>query len=174
MTSTPTVARAIELLRQAKRVVALTGAGISTPSGIPDFRSPESGVWDDVDPMEVASIYAFRHNPALFFDWLRPLATTILTAQPNPEDPAVVANARKRLSETPGITGSSELDVVVDGVVLPQKLSPTAGAADYPLTTGLAPGPHQIELYRRTEASDGVTQFLGFSRTLARLAGMCN
>jgi lysophospholipase L1-like esterase len=68
-----------------------------------------------------------------------------------------------RLAETPGITGSSELDVVVDGVVLPQKLSPTAGAADYALTTGLAPGPHQIELYRRTEASDGVTQFLGFS-----------
>lgn len=84
MTTTPIVARAIELLRQAKRVVALTGAGISTPSGIPDFRSPESGVWDDVDPMEVASIYAFRHNPALFFDWLRPLAHTILTAQPNP------------------------------------------------------------------------------------------
>ncbi|NOU32776.1 MAG: hypothetical protein HOO96_33135, partial [Polyangiaceae bacterium] len=68
-----------------------------------------------------------------------------------------------RLSETPAITASSELDVVVDGVVLPQKLSPTAGAADYALTSGLAPGPHQIELYRRTEASDGVTQFLGFS-----------
>ncbi|MCA9953658.1 MAG: hypothetical protein KC434_02995 [Anaerolineales bacterium] len=84
MMTTPTVARAIELLRQAKRVVALTGAGISTPSGIPDFRSPESGVWDNVDPMEVASIYAFRHNPAIFFDWLRPLATTILTAEPNP------------------------------------------------------------------------------------------
>lgn len=83
MPSAPAVARAIELLRQAKYVVALTGAGISTPSGIPDFRSEESGVWDRVDPMEVASIYAFRHNPAAFFEWLRPLAHTILNAKPN-------------------------------------------------------------------------------------------
>lgn len=84
MTPAPAVARAIALLRQAKYAVALTGAGISTPSGIPDFRSPESGVWDQADPMEVASIYAFRHNPAAFFDWIRPLAHTILRAQPNP------------------------------------------------------------------------------------------
>jgi len=83
MASSPTVARAIELLRHAKHAVALTGAGISTPSGIPDFRSPESGVWDAVDPMEVASIYAFRHNPTAFFEWIRPLANTILQAKPN-------------------------------------------------------------------------------------------
>jgi NAD-dependent deacetylase len=84
MTPTPAVARAIALLRQAKHVVALTGAGISTPSGIPDFRSPESGVWDRVDPMEVASIYAFRQNPTAFFEWLRPLTQKILNAHPNP------------------------------------------------------------------------------------------
>lgn len=99
MTASPTVARAIELIRQAKSVVALTGAGISTPSGIPDFRSPDSGVWDQVDPMEVASIYALRHNPAAFFNWLRPLATTILKAQPNPAHYALAsleANGRLR------------------------------------------------------------------------------
>lgn len=91
MTSSPAVARAIALIRQAKHAVALTGAGISTPSGIPDFRSPESGLWDHVDPMEVASIYAFRHNPALFFDWIRPLAQTILSARPNPAHLALAA-----------------------------------------------------------------------------------
>jgi lysophospholipase L1-like esterase len=68
-----------------------------------------------------------------------------------------------RLAETPGITGSSEFDVVIDGVVQPQKLSPTAGAQDYVLATGLPAGTHEVELYRRTEASDGVTQFLGFT-----------
>ncbi len=83
MTPSPTVARAIDLLRQSKHTVALTGAGISTPSGIPDFRSPESGAWDRADPMEVASIYAFRNNPAPFYEWIRPLANTILQAKPN-------------------------------------------------------------------------------------------
>ena len=83
MTPSTAVARAIALLRQAKHVVALTGAGISTPSGIPDFRSSDSGVWDQVDPMEVASINAFRRNPRAFFEWIRPLARTIFNAQPN-------------------------------------------------------------------------------------------
>ena len=83
MTPSHPVARAVELIRQAKHVVALTGAGISTPSGIPDFRSPDSGVWDKADPMEVASIYAFRNNPGVFFEWIRPLTDTIFNARPN-------------------------------------------------------------------------------------------
>jgi NAD-dependent deacetylase len=77
--------KAIALLREARHVVALTGAGISTPSGIPDYRSPKSGLWEKgSDMMDVASIYAFRHNPQAFFDWLRPLLRVILEAQPNP------------------------------------------------------------------------------------------
>ncbi len=106
MTPSPAVARAIALLREAKYAVALTGAGISTPSGIPDFRSPESGVWQKVDPMEVASIYAFRHNPQAFFDWIRPLAQTILQAQPNPAHFALAnleANGRLRATITQNI-----------------------------------------------------------------------
>jgi len=93
-------------MRQAKYAVALTGAGISTPSGIPDFRSPESGVWQKVDPMEVASIYAFRHNPKAFFDWIRPLAHTTLRAQPNPAHFALAdleANGRLRAIITQNI-----------------------------------------------------------------------
>ncbi len=91
MTTSPAIARAIAFIRQAKYAVALTGAGISTPSGIPDFRSLESGVWNETDPFEVASIYAFRHNPRAFFDWIRPLAHNILHAQPNPAHFALAA-----------------------------------------------------------------------------------
>ena len=78
------ISKAIDLLRQARHAVALTGAGISTPSGIPDFRSPGSGVWEDVDPLAVASIYAFRNQPEAFYQWLRPLADLLSHAQPNP------------------------------------------------------------------------------------------
>jgi len=75
---------AARLLRIAKRGVALTGAGISTPSGIPDFRSQGSGLWNRWDPFEVASLSAFRYRPEKFFAWMRPLATGIVKAQPNP------------------------------------------------------------------------------------------
>jgi NAD-dependent deacetylase len=75
---------AADLIRRAQNVVVLTGAGISTPSGIPDFRSHKTGMWDHVDPNEVASIYAFRHHPEAFFEWVRPLTRQILQAQPNP------------------------------------------------------------------------------------------
>jgi NAD-dependent deacetylase len=47
--------------------VALTGAGVSVPSGIPDFRSPGTGLWANVDPMEVAHISVWRRDPARFW-----------------------------------------------------------------------------------------------------------
>ncbi len=78
------IAQAAALLREAHHPVALTGAGISTPSGIPDFRTPESGLWEQANPMEVASIFAFRRRPRAFYDWIRPLAETMLSARPNP------------------------------------------------------------------------------------------
>jgi NAD-dependent deacetylase len=76
--------QAIAILKKAKHAVALTGAGISTRSGIPDFRSPHSGLWDYYDPMEVATIAAFKQNPQIFYNWIRPLAQQIFAAQPNP------------------------------------------------------------------------------------------
>ncbi len=78
------VATAASLLRSARHAVALTGAGISTPSGIPDFRSHNTGLWEHDDPMQVASLTAFRTRPQVFFNWLRPLAKSMWTAQPNP------------------------------------------------------------------------------------------
>jgi NAD-dependent deacetylase len=75
---------AADLLRKARYAVALTGAGISTPSGLPDFRSRDSGMWEKVDPIAVASIHGFRRNPAAFFDWIRPLAGLMRDVRPNP------------------------------------------------------------------------------------------
>ncbi len=76
-------------MRSARLPVALTGAGISTPSGIPDFRSPGSGLWERVDPMDVATLTAFRHHPERVFHWVRPLAALILAAEPNPAHAAL-------------------------------------------------------------------------------------
>jgi len=78
------IQRAAELIRDARHAVAFTGAGHSTASGIPDFRSPGSGLWERHNPMLVASIWAFRLNPKTFFDWIQPLAQTLLDARPNP------------------------------------------------------------------------------------------
>jgi len=75
---------AMQLVRRASYLVAFTGAGISTHSGIPDFRSPRSGLWEQVDPLDVASLHGFRRHPERFYTWIRPLARTILDAAPNP------------------------------------------------------------------------------------------
>ncbi len=82
--------RAIRLIREAERTVILTGAGISTPSGIPDFRSPETGLWSHWNPLEIASIWGFREKPQRFYDWIRPLAKSMIEARPNPAHHAVV------------------------------------------------------------------------------------
>jgi len=71
------------IIRYSKYTTVLTGAGISTPSGIPDFRSTGSGLWEKYDPFEVASLNAFRYQPQRFFDWMRPLAKDIINADPN-------------------------------------------------------------------------------------------
>jgi NAD-dependent deacetylase len=81
--------RAAQLIRNSRRTVAFTGAGISVPSGIPDFRSASTGLWNQFDPMEVASLSAFRNRPAAFFAWLEPLAAKIVHAKPNPAHEAL-------------------------------------------------------------------------------------
>jgi NAD-dependent protein deacetylase/lipoamidase len=81
--------KAAGLLRSARHAVVFTGAGISTPSGIPDFRSKVTGLWERDDPMEVASLWIFQSHPEKFYNWLRPLLESIWKAQPNPAHTAL-------------------------------------------------------------------------------------
>lgn len=74
---------AARLIAHARHIIAFTGAGISTPSGIPDFRSAGTGLWQQNDPMEVASATAFYHHPQRFYNWLRPLLRSSRQALPN-------------------------------------------------------------------------------------------
>jgi NAD-dependent deacetylase len=84
------IGRLVELLRDARSVVALTGAGISVPSGIPDFRSPGTGLWERVDAMEVAHIDAFRSDPVRFWSFYGERFTTLAEREPNGAHRALV------------------------------------------------------------------------------------
>jgi NAD-dependent deacetylase len=74
---------AAELVRKAKRAVALTGAGISTPSGIPDFRSEGTGLWSRDEPLEVASLSTFPYCPRTFLRMVPPAGGQIFYANAN-------------------------------------------------------------------------------------------
>jgi NAD-dependent deacetylase len=76
------VAGLAALLRERQPCLVLTGAGVSTESGIPDFRSP-GGIWADDDPFEVASIQAFRRDPERVWDFYRRRIQLLLDAEPN-------------------------------------------------------------------------------------------
>jgi NAD-dependent deacetylase len=89
------VERLAGLVREAGSVVALTGAGISVPSGIPDFRSPGTGLWEKVDPMEVAHIEAFLRDPARFWSFYGQRFATLRDKQPNGAHRALVELERQ-------------------------------------------------------------------------------
>jgi NAD-dependent deacetylase len=76
-------AEVAELIRGAGSVVALTGAGISVPSGIPDFRSPGTGLWANVNPMEVAHIDVFHRDPERFWRFYGARFQTLEDIRPN-------------------------------------------------------------------------------------------
>ena len=76
------VAALAALIRERQPCVVLTGAGVSTESGIPDFRSA-TGIWADVDPFEVASIQAFRRDPARVWSFYRERIDLLRAAEPN-------------------------------------------------------------------------------------------
>ena len=85
------------LLRDARSAVVLTGAGISVPSGIPDFRSPGTGLWENVDPMEVAHIDALRRDPDRFWRFYGQRFASLVDKRPNPAHEAVAELERRGL-----------------------------------------------------------------------------
>ncbi len=82
------------LLADARHAVILTGAGISTESGIPDFRSP-GGIWEKYDPMEVGSLDMFIRDPSKFWAYHRPRFDAVGSVEPNAAHLAVAELERR-------------------------------------------------------------------------------
>jgi NAD-dependent deacetylase len=93
------VERLAELLKTASSAVALTGAGVSVPSGIPDFRTPETGLWAKVDPMEVAHVSVFERDPERFWSYYRPRFQSLGDKEPNRAHAALAELERRGLIE---------------------------------------------------------------------------
>jgi NAD-dependent deacetylase len=89
--------RLAELLREARSALVLTGAGVSVPSGIPDFRSPGTGIWEKVNPMEVAHIDAFRREPDRFWQFYGDRFASLVDKQPNAAHEAIAELERRGL-----------------------------------------------------------------------------
>ena len=83
MTATPIQALAHLLEQYRGQTVVLTGAGVSTESGIPDFRSPGTGLWSHIDPMEYLSVDALYARPQTFWKYFAQVFGPTLDAQPN-------------------------------------------------------------------------------------------
>jgi NAD-dependent deacetylase len=91
------LAELAELIRGSRCTVALTGAGVSVPSGIPDFRTPETGLWENVDPTEVAHIDVFERDPARFWSYYRPRFHALGDKRPNAAHEALAELERRGL-----------------------------------------------------------------------------
>ncbi len=90
--------RLAELITASQPCVVLTGAGVSTESGIPDFRSP-TGIWAQYDPMEYATIDAFRRDPAKVWDFYSKRLDVLKDAEPNAAHLALAELERRGLVE---------------------------------------------------------------------------
>jgi NAD-dependent deacetylase len=93
--------RAVELaalIRDRQPCVVLTGAGVSTESGIPDFRSP-TGLWAQFDPLEYGSIEAFRADPLKVWSFYKPRVAMLTEADPNPAHVAIAELGRRGFVE---------------------------------------------------------------------------
>jgi len=138
-TQLASAAELADLIKSSDRVVALTGAGVSVPSGIPDFRTPGKGLWAKVDPMAVATIDAFHRDTKRFWDFYRPRFHDLADKEPNPAHDALAELERRGLLEaviTQNVDllhrkAGSENVVEVHGSIA--TASCTSCAATYPL-----------------------------------------
>jgi NAD-dependent protein deacetylase/lipoamidase len=73
----------VQSLRNAKKIVALTGAGISAESGLATFRDAQTGLWSKFRPEELATAEAFRRDPKLVWDWYVWRRESAMNAEPN-------------------------------------------------------------------------------------------
>lgn len=83
VTLTEDIIKAQKIVKQSHRIVVFSGAGISTESGIPDFRSP-GGLWTKYDPSIYANYQKFLHNPEKFWEMQREVTPLLENALPNP------------------------------------------------------------------------------------------
>jgi NAD-dependent deacetylase len=90
----------INALRNARSMVALTGAGVSADSGVPTFRDAQTGLWADFKPEELATPEAFRRNPKRVWEWYAWRREKVHSVQPNPSHVAL-AELERRI---PGFT----------------------------------------------------------------------
>jgi NAD-dependent deacetylase len=88
-----------DLISRRQPCVVLTGAGVSTESGIPDFRSP-TGLWAQFDPLEYGSIEAFRRDPLKVWSFYKPRMAMLTEAEPNPAHLAFAELERLGFVET--------------------------------------------------------------------------
>lgn len=91
---TATAADLAQMLAESRHAVVLTGAGISTESGIPDFRSP-GGTWEVHDPTVVASLSTFLTDPSRFWHFHRPRIDMLRAVEPNGAHRAVAELERR-------------------------------------------------------------------------------
>ena len=114
-----TVSDLAALIRERQPCVVLTGAGISTESGIPDFRSP-GGIWAKYDPMEYATITAFRRDPVKVWEFYASRFELLTTAEPNEGHLALAELERRGLVEAvvtqniDGLHGRAGSEAVVE------------------------------------------------------------
>jgi NAD-dependent protein deacetylase/lipoamidase len=138
--------RLTDLIRDRGPCVVLTGAGVSTESGIPDFRSP-TGIWADVDPMEYASLRAFRADPQKVWSFYAKRIEILTAAEPNDAHYAL-AELERRGFVSAVVTQNIDLlhtragsrDVVEVHGSIRTATCPACGAT-YPLDESLLPLP---------------------------------